>query len=491
VNSIQPQKLDGSRKISTNLFDKDPAGDSENIRRNYAHEKRGVHFYFRNMLLPIQERFAQLMDHRKIPRAFLHGNPHVDNYAKTPEGAAMVDFDRSRVGPYAWDLVRFMVSLSLRQKKEHGFLDHEAARALRKGYLHGFRHPDRPFSEMRKLKDMEPGPDETSTNAYLTADKKWAREMRDNPLPPDDPDIRTLLKGYVKYRKEPGLLRDYFVEEAGLGQGSMGFRRLFLVVLAPRDAKSGKDRIFLNIKEERSDPDTRWYKNPFHSDGERMRHAADLYAPGWELRPGLTELNGKQFYVMQMPPMKAKLKKMLKQSDLQDLAYAAGTQLGRGHRLGLSDGATAEKVETHVRKHYEDILKAGEILRGEIAAAHERYLKNMADRGLTPKNEPAADATRSTELLGAGPSGLVGNKGLSVSGARAAVELKRLSLEPARRFASSETARKILKVILALAFAAAVLANYYVFSRAVTDIFRTGEQQLQQQQNQPDLDQIP
>ncbi|MDE2290564.1 MAG: MFS transporter, partial [Elusimicrobia bacterium] len=103
----------------TNLFDKDPKGDAENIRDNYRSEKRGLHFYFRNMLLPMQARFAELVDVKDMPRVFLHGNPHIDNYAKTNRGAALADFDRSREGPYAWDLVRFMVSLSLRQKTPH------------------------------------------------------------------------------------------------------------------------------------------------------------------------------------------------------------------------------------------------------------------------------------------------------------------------------------------------------------------------------------
>ncbi|PIR19484.1 MAG: hypothetical protein COV48_01740, partial [Elusimicrobia bacterium CG11_big_fil_rev_8_21_14_0_20_64_6] len=101
-----------------NIFDKDPSGDADNIRKNYLHEKRGAHFYFRNMLLPMQERFAQLLDMASAPRAFLHGSPHLDNYAKSKQGAAMVDFDRSRVGPYSWDLVRLMVSMSLRTKKD-------------------------------------------------------------------------------------------------------------------------------------------------------------------------------------------------------------------------------------------------------------------------------------------------------------------------------------------------------------------------------------
>ena len=70
-----------------------------------------------------------------------------------------------------------MVSLSLRQKKDaKGLLDKEVLRQMKKGYLRGFRHPDRPFSEFRELKDVEPEADEVSTDAYLAANKKWAKD---------------------------------------------------------------------------------------------------------------------------------------------------------------------------------------------------------------------------------------------------------------------------------------------------------------------------
>ncbi|MDE2143532.1 MAG: dTMP kinase [Elusimicrobia bacterium] len=369
-----------------NLFDKDPAGDAENIRANYLHEKRGAHFYFRNMLLPMQTRFAQLMDMGAMPKVFLHGSPHVDNYAKSAQGAAMVDFDRARVGPYAWDLVRLMVSLSLRRKKDgDGLLEPDVLKQLKKGYLRGFRHPDRPFSEMRELKNVEPEDDEVSTDAYLAADKKWAKEMRANTLPVNDPDVLKLIAGYAK-TQEPGFLDEYFIEEAGRGQGSMGFRGLFLVVLAPRDKKSGRDRILLNIKATRTDPDTEWYKNPYPSEVERMHAAAELYAPGWTLRPGSATLDGVEYDVRPISPQNVKLKKMLNREQLLDLAYSAGTQLGRAHRLSLT-GATPAQLEKHLEDHFDEIAAAGLTIRDEIVDAHARYLKNMKREGLEPHGD--------------------------------------------------------------------------------------------------------
>lgn len=387
LGSIASLKKADKPAAKANLFDKDPAGDADNIRRNYLHEKRGAHFYFRNMLLPMQERFAQLMDMASTPRALLHGSPHIDNYAKSNQGAAMVDFDRSRVGPYSWDLVRLMVSLSLRQKKQaHGLLDADVLKQVKRGYLRGFRNPSRPFSEFRELKNIEPKDDELTTNAYLKANKKWAKEMRRNALPTDDADIVKLVNSWAEGRGD-GVLNDYYIEEAGRGQGSMGFRGLFLVVLAPKNKKSGKDRILLNIKATRTDPDTEWYKSPYGSEAERMRAAAELHAPGWELRAGGAVLDGVEYYARQLDPLNAKLKKMLSHEQLEDFAYSAGTQLGRAHRLSLEDSTPPAELEAHLEANFEDIAAAGLTIRDELVDAHARYLAKMKRDGLTPQGE--------------------------------------------------------------------------------------------------------
>jgi len=386
LGDVSALKKADQAAAKANLFDKDPAGDADNIRRNYLHEKRGAHFYFRNMLLPMQDRFAQLMDMASMPRALLHGSPHVDNYAKSNQGAAMVDFDRSRVGPYSWDLIRLMVSLSLRQKKQaHGLLDAEVLKQLKRGYLRGFRNPARPFSEFRELKNVEPEDDELTTNAYLKANKKWAKEMRRNKLATDDADVVKLVGSWAEGRAD-GVLNDYYIEEAGRGQGSMGFRGLFLVVLAPKKKKSGKDRILLNIKATRTDPDTEWYKSPYGTESERMRAAAELHAPGWELRAGGAVLDGVEYYARQIDPLNAKLKKMLSHEQQEDFAYSAGTQLGRAHRLSL-EGSTPAELEAHLDANFGAIAAAGLTIRDELVDAHARYLAKMKRDGLTPQGE--------------------------------------------------------------------------------------------------------
>ena len=102
------------------------------------HPRRGLHQFYRLCGRAMQKRFVELVDPAQIPQAFVHGNPHLDNYAKTERGAAMVDFDRSRVGPYSYDLVRFLVSLSIRRShRDHRFLHPVVLANLRRGYAYG------------------------------------------------------------------------------------------------------------------------------------------------------------------------------------------------------------------------------------------------------------------------------------------------------------------------------------------------------------------
>jgi hypothetical protein len=316
------------------------------------------------MLLPMQERFARLVEHAGMPNVFLHGNPHVDNYAKTLRGGAMADFDRSRRGPYAWDLARFMVSLSLRQKTpHHALLPKGALKALLKGYRRGFEHPERGWEQMRELAGVTPEPWELTTDGYIGHGGKWLKELRESPLAKDDPRVLTLVAPY---------LDRYDVEEAGKGHGSMGFRDLVLVLLKP---KAGGDRVLLNIKAVRSDPDTEWYKNPAPNDGERMLRASELYAPGWEDGPARAELDGVEYYIRRIPPHNVKLKKLLDRDQLEDLAYAVGTQLGRGHRLSVAGEPAAVLADLAAR--FDEYAAAALTMRDEVSAAHRRYLKAL------------------------------------------------------------------------------------------------------------------
>ena len=122
----------------THPFIRHPENDPVSLNIACAHPQNGLHRFYRMSTAQMQQRFCALIDPSAIPAAFIHGNPHLDNYAKTQAGAAMVDFDRSRFGPYAYDISRFLISVSIKRAAEdHQFLHPVVLDSFRRGYLFG------------------------------------------------------------------------------------------------------------------------------------------------------------------------------------------------------------------------------------------------------------------------------------------------------------------------------------------------------------------
>lgn len=71
---------------------------------------------------------------------------------KGPHGTAMVDFDRSRLGPYGWDVVRLLISMSIAAKQQTSYVLPSATLwAMLESYMWGFRNPNLPVRPMDKL----------------------------------------------------------------------------------------------------------------------------------------------------------------------------------------------------------------------------------------------------------------------------------------------------------------------------------------------------
>ena len=366
---------DASRLDERNVFDKDPRTDQQVLRSNYLHPTRGLHFYFRNMLLPMQQRFSELTDHSEMPAVFLHGSPHLDNYSRSEVGVAMVDFDRSRYGPYAWDLVRVLTSVAFRQKRPaEGFLPAKVSRALFAGYRRGLKRPEEGFREMTALATQKMPAKPRTTKRYLRHNGKWAHELRCNLLPDDHEDARAVLRGYVANRGRDLAEDGYALTAMGSAIGSMG-RRRFLYVLSPTKPKL--DWLLLEIKRVREDPDTRWYRNPFAHHGERMIAAVELYAPGWERWQGYTTYHGLQYWGHQIPAYNGKLKRDLTAKESADFLDAVGNQLGRAHRLS-TDAETAEHIRGHLSRAGGELLEAADAMKAEITEAFGRYIAALS-----------------------------------------------------------------------------------------------------------------
>ena len=358
----------------------------EYLKRSHLFEKRiqtqsinhrEARFLFFRMMGPLmQSKMSRFLDLGKIPTVFLHGNPHLDNYIKTSHGAGMVDFDRSRMGPYSWDMIRFLSSLSLRRQDDDGFLDRKVVEAFIDGYYSHFINPEIPYKQIKSLKEAKPERWQLNTKEYLRANKKWAKKMRDFPISPNDSDVKTILDLYLQNRHEENLMEDYVIDEAGFTPGTLG-KEHYIFSLMPKNPDSHLDAIVLDMKEVYQEKNNKYFYSPCTHHGERMILASKIFADGLEERLGFFTHNNRQYWGRQIPPFVAKPKGMLNKEAQIDVAYSVGSQLGKGHRKSITDPKIAEALEKDVLQKFDTYYKISKLLTFEISIAFNTLLKKI------------------------------------------------------------------------------------------------------------------
>ncbi len=362
--------------MKTRAFWRESDSDSLKCIESLMNTSTGLHRFFRMSGPRMQMRFAELVEHETIPKILIHGNPHVANYCKTLRGAAMVDFDRSRVGPYAYDIVRFLISVSISKKQEGlSWLHPIILEQFRRGYMFGFLSQTTDFEEMSLLRDRAPKKWQKSTNDYLESGKKWARRLFENEVSIGQHHTR-MLSDYLSNRNELSLLGPYRLALCAEIAGSMGkLHHLYLL----EDRKKRLEPLLIDIKEVYEEPDNEWYHNPFDHHGTRMNVAGELYAPGWELKPGRASYGGQQYWARQIPTQQVKLSVPLSELEQCDLCYAVGSQLGSGHSRA-ADKATREAIVEDFERRLSEYLVAAAQMREELIRAHAGYVKQVHKR---------------------------------------------------------------------------------------------------------------
>ena len=324
----------------------------------------------------MQAKLPRLMDLSKVPVTFIHGNPHIDNYVRTPRGAAMVDFDRSRMGPYCWDIIRFLGSVSLRRDEMDGFLDRKVVEYFLDAYLTHFLNPEIPHKQFKMLKNVEPEKWQLTTKEYLRANKKWAKKMRENGVSPKNELTTNLLNSFLENSNQQHLLNDFSVAEVGITPGSLG-KKHFIYALAPRNPDSHLDSILFDIKEVYHEKNTKFFYSPSPHHGERMIMASKIFADGMEERLGFCTFQGRQYWGRQIPSFAVKVKKFLDKEEQCDFAYSVGSELGKGHRKGLLDPKAAELIEKDLTQNFDKYYKISKLLTYELSLAYESMRRKI------------------------------------------------------------------------------------------------------------------
>lgn len=339
--------------------------------------KREARYLFFRMACPLmQGKVARFVDLTKVPVTFVHGNPHIDNYVKTFRGSAMLDFDRSRMGPYCWDIIRFLSSLSLRRQDPDGFLDRKVIEYFLDAYIVHFLNPEIPSKQLKMLKSVEPEKWQMTTKDYLRSNKRWAKKMRENAIPVKSDTVTLLLKKFLESRNELSLLNDYQISEVGLTPGSLG-KKHFIYSLSPKNPDSHMDSIILDIKEVYEEKNNKFFFNPSHHHGERMILASKVFADGMEEKLGFCTHQNKQYWGRQIPSFAVKVKKFLDKEEQCDFAYSVGSELGKGHRKGLRDAKNPEIIEKDLLQNFDKYYKVSKLLTYELNLAFEATIRKI------------------------------------------------------------------------------------------------------------------
>ena len=337
--------------------------------------KREAKYLFFRMACPLmQSKLSRFVDLSQVPVTFIHGNPHIDNYVKTFRGSAMLDFDRSRMGPYCWDIIRFLSSLSLRRDKPDGFLDRKVVEHFIDAYLVHFLHPEIPSKQLKILKNVEPEKWQITTKDYLRSNKRWAKKMRENPISVKSETSSIILKKFLESRNELSLLDEYFVSEVGLTPGSLG-KKHFIYSLLPKNPDSHLDAVLLDIKEVYAEKDTKFFYSPSSHHGERMILASKIFADGMEERLGFCTYQNRQYWGRQIPSFAVKVKTFLNQEEQSDFAYSVGSDLGKGHRKGVVDSRIASLIEKDFTENFDKYFKISKLFTYELDLAFEATLR--------------------------------------------------------------------------------------------------------------------
>lgn len=308
-------------------------------------KRKDLYYFFRKEYLTFKKNFENIvLTKPSIPKVLLHGNAHVENVVINKKGVGLVDFDRSCVGPYSFDIIRFLSSLYLKQKKNEGhFLPQNVLNEFKNAYIFGFKNPR--FKGKSYKKNIKVRKWQKSTEAYIHSKKKWGKKLFEKPISLQDKKVLHLIWGYMRSRNEEDLLFKYKIDRIGEAEGTFGKKR-YLVHLVPLN--KDKDSILLDIKEVYQDEDTILFYNPYKHHGFRMIEACRHYSSKLESRLGYTDYQGQQYWVRRIQPFQMKFEEELNTSDLINLVHIVGLQLGQAHRKNLFS-----KTKTHLIHHFE------------------------------------------------------------------------------------------------------------------------------------------
>jgi hypothetical protein len=344
----------------------------QRLQAAISEDKKPEVLLFRILGPQLQQRFTDLVDLSSVPRLLLHGNPHLDNYARTYNGAGLLDFDRSRVGPSLWDISRALCSITFWSEGDDLRPKQEIVDCFVNSYMRAIEDRLVYWEAPDFLRKVKPKKFQLSTQKYLSSGKKWVKKLKKNLVDPEGEFYEGLFQAYLDTLPE-GSLKHWTIKEVAEVAGSMG-KKHYVYWLKPK--LKSREAILLDIKETYSEVDNEHFSNPFEQEGERMVTASRIYSPGLEEGIGYCRYQTEDYWIRQIPTFSVKVPVGIIHDEAMQLAQEIGIQLGRGHRVIdeiYNQGLAKQDLMNAIESQKTTLIDTCEQLNQEVMSTYEYY----------------------------------------------------------------------------------------------------------------------
>jgi len=328
-------------------------------------------FINRAWIIRVCQAFADMPD---VPHVRLHGDAHVEQFALTSDAWGLDDFDDSARGPAFVDITRFLGSIDLAARQRGWSSDRDALwdRFL-EGYRRGLSDPAYrpPEPEIVRHVRREGSQSRAASLAWGESQMRPLDEVRSKAVVAAMEDFEQLMR-----RQRPEFAPGYFaVIRAGwlnLGVGSSGLRKILIRVQGPTsdphddvllEAKEAADLEGIGCLGGQSIPAAARIIEGTRQLA-RLRH--DILAVGpRQSVPAAPDREAHllEWWVASWDPSyrEVRLTDLRSMTDLAEIAYDAGVQLGAAEPVDMSQRrqslSSIGKLEGRLRKETSTIVE--------------------------------------------------------------------------------------------------------------------------------------
>jgi uncharacterized protein (DUF2252 family) len=301
-----------------------------------------------------------------MPTVNVHGDAHLEQYAVAADGRGLADFDAATLGPPVIDLARFATSLALASADEAAA--ERAILAFLRGYEQALEDP--------ATVGPEPAVAARIRSTFAPTGLDWLNGVEKLMTPLDGRKLAKIEQAKSQYvnamlAQNPDLTESFFqIKRAGalkMGLGSAHEAKFLSRVEGP--SPLADDDVILEMKQMAPMP-TKTCIRGRDPDPLRVVVGQSRLAMSPQRFLGYVDFEGRTFYVhaWRVHYTELSIGDIRSSSELAEVAYDVGLQLGKGHPKNIAD------------PHGSELRNALKELMREVGPSLPSVARSLADR---------------------------------------------------------------------------------------------------------------